>query len=84
MYISTLAQRENKSKFLNSLTKIQNSPRPKSEHRRASLPHPSGTAKFKPKSPPNLKNISLGFANPFPQNCFAKPSPYLHFTLRLI
>ncbi|MBP6856777.1 MAG: hypothetical protein KBC49_03975, partial [Candidatus Pacebacteria bacterium] len=28
------------------------------------------------------KEISLGFANPFPQNCFAKPSPHLYSRFR--
>ncbi|MFZ4500309.1 MAG: hypothetical protein ACOYMZ_02285, partial [Minisyncoccia bacterium] len=28
------------------------------------------------------KEISLGFANPFPQNCFAKPSPHLYSCFR--
>src|SRR3990167_4115268 len=28
------------------------------------------------------KGISRGFANPFPQNCFAKPSPHLYSCFR--
>jgi hypothetical protein len=28
------------------------------------------------------KEMSRGFANPFPQNCFAKPSPHLYSRFR--
>ncbi len=30
------------------------------------------------------KKINRGFANPFPQNCFAKPSPLSEFRIRIL
>ncbi len=38
--------------------------------------HSSRTPPCTAKSESGEKEISLGFANPFPQNCFAKPSPH--------
>ena len=45
---------------------------PRQKIRRAFLPHPPARRNANS----GEKKISLGFANPFPQNCFAKPSPH--------